>query len=275
MLKALLLPGTLCSLFITLFSPARIPFPFLGSLTPTEAFSLPAENPQTQEYKKAGFIIGWNENAIQPKWIAYELTLDEVYGNQAERKSGFKQDKTILGGTATNEDYRKSGYDRGHLAAAADMKFSLQAMADSFLYSNVSPQVPAFNRGIWAELEAMTRFWAVVNKSVLIAIGPVFLSDEPFFIGPQEIPVPDAFYRVIVDWSLPERKGIAFLIPNAKQKASVFSFCCSIRDIEELTGIDFFAFLPDDIEEEVESSFNPDLWPAERFSPSRHPYPER
>lgn len=275
MIDPLLIPGTICSLFIAFFTPQNKTFPFPESIVSSDSLARPSQTENIPEYTKSGFIVGWNAETKQPAWIAYELTLEEVYGSQAKRESAFKADAEIVTGTASNEDYYKSGYDRGHLAPAADMKASPEAMKDSFLYSNISPQEPSFNRGIWADLEAMTRYWAVLDQSLLIAVGPVFLSHERRTIGPNAISVPDAFYRVIADWSLPQRKAIAFLIPNKKQTDSVFAFSTTVDEIEAVTGLDFFSSLPDFIENEIEGELDPDLWPEEEFSLNRHPYPER
>ncbi len=141
-------------------------------------------------------------------------------------------------------------------------------MTTCFFYSNMSPQVPAFNRGIWASLEAMVRFWAVENDAVLVVTGPVLTKKEYPSIGPNIVAVPEFFYKVILDNTLPTRKGIAFVLPNAAPDKSLFGYACSIDRAEEITGIDFFPLLEDSIENLLEATINPALWPATEFRPS-------
>ena len=84
---------------------------------------------------------------------------------------------------ATTGDYRRSGYDRGHLAPAADMAFSRQTMADSFFMSNMSPQKPAFNREIWKDLEALVRSFAITEQKIVVVTGPILPKKKQFLSG--------------------------------------------------------------------------------------------
>ena len=111
-----------------------------------------------------GYSLSYNEKHEQANWVFYELTIDEVLGS-IKRKDQFRADPNIKTGSASLSDYKRSGYDRGHLAPAADMKWSSKAMSESFFMSNMSPQTPSFNRGIWKKLENLVRKWAVENKS--------------------------------------------------------------------------------------------------------------
>ena len=101
------------------------------------------------------------EEHEQPAWVIYRLTKQQALTKAAKRDDNFKEDPSVPTGSATLADYRRSGYDRGHLAPAADMAYSRQTMEDSFFMSNMSPQRPAFNRGIWKDLEAQVRDFAI------------------------------------------------------------------------------------------------------------------
>lgn len=254
MIRHIVLPTLFLVFFTALFSAE------------TNSLCIPAHTPDAPIYSYSGYILQYAEKFEQADWVAYELTKEEVFGNVAERSNKFKSDPKIKTGSASDADYKKSGYDRGHLAPAADMKYSAEAMSDCFYYSNMSPQVPAFNRGIWSTLESIVRYWAVTNESVLIVTGPI-LSKPPYpTIGPDHVAVPEYFYKVILDYRLPEIKGIAFIVPNKKNDKTIDSYACTIDEAERISGIDFFPELPDDEETTVESAFDLNLWPMIRYS---------
>jgi endonuclease G len=191
-----------------------------------------------------GYSLLYNEEHEQASWVAYELTKEETV-KVYERSNRFKPDPEVSTLTANDADYAGSGYDKGHLAPAADMGWSSTAMAESFYYSNMSPQVPGFNRGIWKKLEELVRDWAIEYNSLLIVTGPV-LTKGLKTIGPDHVSIPELFYKVILDNHEPEIKGIAFLIPNASQSASLQTFVVSIDSVESVTGIDFFPEFPNE-----------------------------
>ena len=155
-------------------------------------------------------------------------------------------------------DYAGSGFDKGHLAPAADMTYSLPSMNNSFLMSNISPQHPGCNRGIWKRLETQVRKWALKEKKIRVITGPVF-SSEPAVAGKSDIPVPVAFYKVILDLTPPE-KMIGFIVPNQSSKRRVASFALSVDEVENATGYDFFSELDDEIENRLESSCSFQSW---------------
>src|SRR5690606_14328696 len=120
-----------------------------------------------------------------------ELTRDKTT-SVTKRTDNFRPDPKIASGTATNADYLRSGYDRGHLAPAADMGWSIASMSESFYFSNMSPQMPGFNRGIWSQLEKLMRTWAIEYGNIFLATGPVF-SDSLPFIGANKVSIPDYY----------------------------------------------------------------------------------
>ena len=219
---------------------------------------IPAVSPCDKVIVHTGFSLLYNETHEQASWVAYELTGEETV-KVAERTNKFVPDPAVPTKSATDRDYRGSGYDRGHMAPAADMGWSVKSMQESFYFSNMSPQVPACNRGVWKRLEEQVREWAREYGSVYIVTGPVLTEGLPV-IGPDKVSVPEAYYKVILDYTEPEIKGIGFIVPNAGSDAWAGAFAVSIDSVESVTGIDFFPALPDADETELEKWICPRCW---------------
>lgn len=200
-----------------------------------------------------GYMVSYNRDTRIANWVAYELTAGEAEGG-LPRKGSFRPDPAVRGRQAADGDYRRSGWDRGHLAPAGDMKWSEEAMSESFYLTNVCPQSPGLNRGDWRELEEECRRWAVARGRVYVACGPVVGEDAGRrVIGAGEVTVPEAFYKVVL---LPEGEGYAgvgFVFANVGGSRPLESYVCTIDSVEVLTGIDFFPSLPDGVERVVEA----------------------
>lgn len=205
-----------------------------------------------------GYSVSYNEHHEQASWIAYELTVDQVKGT-FKRINDFRVDPEIKTGSALLSDYRGSGYDRGHLAPAADMKWSTIAMSESFFMSNMSPQNPSFNRGIWKRLENQLREWALDEQKLYIVTGGV-LKEGLETIGENQVSIPEYFYKVVLDYEKPVFKGIGFILANKKSGMPLEKYAVSIDSVEQLTGIDFYYSLPDSIEDSIESIVNLSAW---------------
>ena len=219
---------------------------------------IPKTNAKNKVIDHAGYSLLYNESHEQASWVAYELTKDET-NKIFDRTNKFIVDRSVKTGSATDKDYESSGYDRGHLAPASDMGWSELTMAESFYYSNMSPQDPSFNRGIWKKLEELVRTWAIENNSLYIATGPI-LSNNLQTIGPNKVSVPNYYYKVILDYSEPSIKGIGFILPNIGSKEELQNFAVSIDSVESLTGIDFFPLLEDGQETLIEKSLCVSCW---------------
>ena len=204
------------------------------------------------------FTLSYSETHEQARWVAYDLDLDKTYGT-VKRTNRFRTDPKVATGSAELSDYKSSGYDRGHLAPAGDMKWSLTAMDESFFMSNISPQVPGFNRGIWKKLESTVRKWAGEYKKIYIVTGPVLTKSYPA-IGKNNVSVPEFFYKVILDYQKPELKAIGFVLPNKKSKNMVQEYSMSIDEVEKITGINFFHSLDDAVEDSLESVYDIGQW---------------
>ena len=234
-----------------------------------EELALPAYSKTDIVVQHTGYTLCYSEEDEQPYWVAYVLTADEVFADNAQRADNFHEDPSIPTGSATLADYRGSGYDRGHMIPAADLKWSEQSMDDSFFMSNMSPQVGALNRGVWADLESVVRTFAAQNQAICVVTGPV-LTDGPYKkIGSNGVSVPNYYYKAILDYTGPEHKAIGFLLANEGSKEDLETFAVTIDELEEMTGLDFFPRLPDDEEAVLESSFDVDLWDFTQFNASK------
>lgn len=191
-----------------------------------------------------GFDLGYNEQYEQASWVVYVITREEVESGQVDRTDNFRPDTSISTGSAELKDYRGSGFDRGHLAPAGDMKWDRTAMSESFLMSNMSPQEPSFNRGIWKRLEEQVRNWAIEKDSLFVLTGPV-LESLVSSIGENEVGVPGFYFKVLVDLSPPDHTFIAFMLPNTGSSGNLDQFAITVDSLEQVTGYDFFASAPD------------------------------
>jgi len=215
------------------------------------------------------YQLKYNESWEQAQWVAYELTREELTGT-ALRRNNFRPDKLIASGSAELSDYRGSGWDRGHLIPAADLKMTKQSMSESFYLSNISPQLPAFNRGIWLELEACVRTWAWENESLYIITGPVITANAVNTIGENKVAVPDFFYKVILDATGDEKKTVGFILPNQESSLPLSDFAVSVDVLEQITGEDFYPLLPDDLESTLEAEYDITAWNFKMFDFREH-----
>jgi endonuclease G len=223
------------------------------------SWAMPAILPTETVTQHSAYSLVYNHKHMQAKWVAYNLTYGNTVGG-AERSSKFSIDPSITPRTAVTSDYTKTGYDRGHLAPAGDMKFSAQAMSESFYMSNVSPQLPGFNRGIWKKLEEQFRSWAPSSHPVFVVTGPVLTDPISSHIGQTcRISVPQRFYKVMLDTASPMR-AIAFVMSNNSSTQPLSSFAMSIDEAERITGIDFFPKLNDIQEAKIEKTLILNQW---------------
>lgn len=228
---------------------------------PTE----PALNPgfptcTTGEFvRHQAYTLCYEEKHEQPSWVAYQLTSEKLSQPTVERSDDFRADAAVSTGSATPSDYKGSGYDRGHLAPAADMAWSEATMSESFFMSNMSPQAPRFNRGIWKKLEEQTRAWSRENDTLWVVTGPVLRSPLPS-IGSNQVSVPDQYYKIVLDASPPEYKAIGFLLRNEGASGSLEGFAVPIDLIEGQIRTDVFPYLTSDQERELEERVDTTLW---------------
>ncbi|MBR1712317.1 MAG: DNA/RNA non-specific endonuclease [Alloprevotella sp.] len=216
-----------------------------------------------------GYTTSYNADRRQPNWVCYELTPEEARGRQ-ERQGEFQPDPQAKGRSASNADYSRSGYGRGHMAPAGDMKWNSKAMRESFYLSNICPQRGALNAGLWNDLEMGIRSMARGGTTVYIACGPIFTGSKPRTIGSGRVAVPDSFFKVLLRNTGKGYEAIGYIFPNANCKGSVNDYACTVDDVERQTGIDFFPALPDDIEYAVEARSDTGQWRWRTASSENH-----
>lgn len=195
------------------------------------------------------YTLSYSEKDEQAEWVYYELTSDMVRGKQ-KRTDDYRPDEKVTTISAQLEDYRGSGYDRGHLCPAGDMKLNYESMTESFFLSNMSPQKKEFNDGIWNDLENKVRSWTIAKGKLYVVTAGV-LTQNLGKIGPDRVTVPKYFYKILYDPRY--EKMIAFLLLNSNSNKPLSDFVVTVDYVESLTGIDFFPELPDSLENRLES----------------------
>ena len=206
-----------------------------------------------------GYTVSYNKDLKIPNWVSYELTRQETKGKE-KRSDNFIADPLVKGTIATNADYARSGYDKGHMAPAADMKWSPEVMKESFYFSNMCPQHPQLNRRGWKNLEEKIRDWAIADSAIIIICGPI-INQSSRTIGKNKVAVPERFFKVVLSPFVKPVRGIGFLFNNRQAVEPLSTYAVTIDSIEKLTNMDFFSPLPDEIENEVEANADYYQWP--------------
>lgn len=205
-----------------------------------------------------GYSLSYSEKHEQAEWVAYELKKSHLSSSHFKRPY-FEIDRAVKTGAAHWRDYKKSGYDRGHLCPAGDRKYSKQAHDETFLTSNISPQKHPFNAGVWNRLEQKTRYWASKYNGVFVVTGGV-LKGNLKTIGKGKVSIPKQFYKVLIDTNSGKTKVLAFLMDHKDSKQPLYKFVTTVDKIERLTGIDFFSELDDVTEDRLEASSDYKGW---------------
>jgi endonuclease G len=204
--------------------------------------------------------LSYSEDNEQAEWVAYELKKSELnYNNNEFKRPFFIEDPMVKTGSADWKNYRRSGYDKGHLCPAGDRKFSKAAFDETFYTSNISPQLHDFNDGVWNRLEQKARYWASKYDGIYIVTGGV-LNKNLETIGDEDVSVPEYFYKVLLDYDNGKYRMIAFLVPNEASEKPLYDFVVTVDQIERMTGIDFFPKLEDKVETSLEKNGDYKNW---------------
>ena len=222
--------------------------------------------------KHHALVISYNEEHEQANWVAHKINKKIIDGN-VSRTNNFRVDSQIKSGSSEEKDYFLKtklpsgkytydgfGYDRGHLAPSADFKWSKTALSDSYYYSNMSPQLPEFNRKGWANIEGFLRSYVYENETDLLVVTGPFYNEN---VNKSErsinnMSIPDYFFKVAVD--LKNMLGVGFLVPHEKLTSPIESYMFSIDSIEAFTGYDFNFQLTDSIENKLEKEMEVKSW---------------
>ena len=206
-----------------------------------------------------GYTVSYNYDWKIPNWVAYELTDWEVAG-EVPRYDRFKPDPMVpQNATATTDDYKYSGFDRGHMAPAADMKWDEQTMKESFYLSNICPQNPNLNGGVWKDLEEQVRDLASQKGRIFVVCGPI-VTDDSHTLGKNKVVVPQAFFKVLLQEDNGEIHTIGFIYENVSGRKPMSTYATTVDEVETITNIDFFPSLPDEIEDSTEQLIDFSKW---------------
>ena len=197
----------------------------------------------------AGFMVSLNRTSKLASMVLYKLRRIDLENKKAERKNNFKSDPGLRDYVIASKHYAKSGYDRGHLAPCEDLMSSQEKVDQSFYMSNIAAQVPRFNRGIWKSLENQVRNYAIENDSIIVITGPYHPTPD---LNKPELPVPEFYYKVILDISPPEYKAVAYLMKNDTSRGELKEYVISIDSLEAYLGYDFFYQLDPELQEMIE-----------------------
>jgi len=238
-----------------------------------DASGLPQVQPSEQLVRHKAMFLSYSPEYKQARWVAHIITPDVITGT-VFRTNDFRVDSAIKGGSAVESDYfLKSykadstivydgfGYDRGHLAPSADFRWSQEALSESYFYSNMSPQLADFNRGIWGNLEDAIRGYIFRNSSsqLYVVTGPVLENGlSKIERGTNKIPIPNKYWKVVIDPV--KNKGIGFILPNKPSDKPLSSYAVSIDEVEKLTGLDFYNKLDKASQESIEKQLIAEDW---------------
>lgn len=215
--------------------------------------------------KRPNYTLSYNEDHEVANWVSYELDHKKLQ-NCVKRSNSFKADPMVSTGSAVAEDYKGTGFDRGHLVPAGDMKFNAAAMRDTFYFSNMTPQPPKFNQVKWGQLEHLMRAWGLRYNKIWIVTGPILEDNLPVIGSKNEVSVPNLYFKVVLRKTATSYEGFAFLMGTDVPHADLREYATTINEVEELAGVDFFKFLDDKVEEAIEDKSDLSRWDfSEKF----------
>ncbi len=210
-------------------------------------------NAQGLLLQRKAYTTNYNFQAKIPNWVAWRLTADHVDGSVSRKHFAFHEDMDVKIPRATLNDYFNTGFDRGHMCPAGDNRWDRQAMEETFLLTNICPQVHALNNEGWNDLEMACRRWAKKYGEVYIVCGPILEGTRHRTIGKNKIVVPKKFFKVIY-MMRGTPMAIGFIYQNSsKNSRKMFSNATNVDEIERITGMDFFPMIPDAVENRIEA----------------------
>lgn len=215
-----------------------------------------------QTVRHKAITIYFNSQYRIPNCVAYELTAAQVAqcdapGAEKRKNYDFAADPDVAY-SPEKSDYTHSGYDRGHMAPANDFKWDRTAMTECFYMTNMCPQAHELNNGAWKKVENLVHGWARQYGRVVVVTGPVMSRGMERIGRRAEIAVPGRFFKVVL--APEQRKAIAFVYDNAEARSGLRRHVTTVRQVEQITGLDFFSSLPDNEENEVETHTNASEW---------------
>lgn len=224
----------------------------------TAMLPAPRRDLPEQRLTRKAYIASFNNRTLMPNWVAWKLTRQHTNGSQKRGQVKFEEDREVAPQHRVSTfDYNRSGFDRGHLCPAGDNRWDRTAMEQCFLMTNICPQNHALNAGVWNDLEMRCRAWARRYGEIYIVCGPVLYGQGQRRIGQRrKVTVPDAFFKVVLCMA-GTPKAIGYVFPNKDSQRPMHDYALSVDEVERITGYDFFASLPDDVERKAEANASP------------------
>ena len=206
---------------------------------------------------RQGYFTLHDNIAKIPVWTTWVVSPQTVNGC-VPRSNAFVADASLPANKRSDpKDYAGNGYDQGHIANDAHQSYDQQVEYESFLMSNMSPQLPGLNRGIWKLLESATGAWTFSRQhTLLIYAGNIYNTASDKKIGPDAVDVPDSFFKIVIDEQTKEVQ--AFLFPHKENQGNDLSVVqVTVADVEKASGIVFA--LPPGASKTVKAP----LWPID------------
>jgi endonuclease G len=225
---------------------------------------LPLENKSEQILYRKGYTVSYNKDYKIPNWVAWHLTAEHSSGPYHRPTNAWHEDEEVPVPHATIADYKGSGWSRGHMCPAGDNKWDSVAMYESFLFTNCCPQNANLNSGDWNQIEMACRRWAERYGDIYIVCGPILYNKEHETIGPNNIVVPEAFFKVVLCLN-DKPKGIGFIRKNTDTANRNDLYVNTISEVESITSMKFFPSLPKEISDSVKLQANLKDWDQELF----------
>lgn len=247
------LPFLLCLLLATCASVSPRRDTSVGVVP--DGVELPAYDPAEDIVVHLGYTASYNHQTLLPDWVAWELTADEVSGTY-DFQCSFSRDPDVEFPKASREDYSHSGWDKGHMAPRADMRWSEQSLMESYYFTNICPQDHDMNSGAWRKIEELTRRLARHYGAVYVVCGPIVGTGRHGTIGKAGVLVPDAYFKALAVSTSTGYATVAFVVDNSRQDGSPRRYAVSVDSVESLIGRDLFPQLP----EEAEATYDWNQW---------------
>lgn len=206
-----------------------------------------------------GYTASYNHTTLCPDWVAWELTAEEANG-ECNGSYSFSRDPDVREPKAAREDYSKSGYDKGHMAPRADMKWSEKALEESYYFTNICPQSHQMNSQGWRKIEELSRRLAKQYGRLFIVCGPIYKEHRLGTIGKKRVQVPDRFFKALAIMSDGVYKTVAFIMENNPQKRSPRHYAVSVDSVESVIGRNLFP----QVDEAAERDFDWSYWDVKK-----------
>lgn len=239
---------TFCALLLTACGFV-VPDPVEPDTTSYSGMELPEIAETDDIVRHLGYTASYNHQTLCPDWVAWELTAAEAVGT-VDGQYSFSRDPAVNFPKASREDYSNSGWDKGHMAPRADMKWNRQALEESYYFTNICPQDHEMNSQAWRKVEELTRRMARRYGSVLVVCGPIYDSTVHRHIGPACVHVPDRFFKELAVKVGEEWHTVGFLVENNRQSRSPRQYAVTVDSVEAVVGCNLFPQLPEASENE-------------------------